>query len=129
MTGYHIFQFRLYMLRFSHRTHDSPVPHVIVCHLLAIASKGTCKKPSAEQEVRQQIHDYKKYWDLIQNGAYYRLHTPGEDTEMAAWNFVSEDKKEALLNIVSLTTHANAPVSYVKCRGLTRRKYISAKRM
>lgn len=71
-----------------------------------------------KEEVRQQIHDYKKYWDLIQNGAYYRLHTPGEDTEMAAWNFVSEDKKEALLNIVSLTTHANVPVSYVKCRGL-----------
>lgn len=74
--------------------------------------------PEEKEAVRQQIRDYKKYWDLIHNGDYYRLHTPGKDTEMAAWNFVSKDKKEALLNVVSLTTHANANVSYVKCKGL-----------
>lgn len=72
--------------------------------------------------VKKQILDYKRYWDLIQNGEYYRLHNPDEDREVAAWCFVSRDKSEALLNIVSLTTHANSPVSYVKCRGLDPKK-------
>lgn len=77
-----------------------------------------------KQEVKQQIADYKKYWNLIHNGRYYRLHTPGEDTETAAWCFVSRDQTEALLNVVSLTTHCNCPVTYVKCKGLeVRRRY------
>ena len=77
----------------------------------------------AEKEiVKQQIQDYKRYWNLIHNGKYYRLHNPQKDTKMAAWCFVSEDKKKALLNVVSLDTWGNAPVSYVKCRGLDPRK-------
>jgi alpha-galactosidase len=71
-----------------------------------------------KEAVRQQIKDYKKYWSLIHNGDYYRLHTPGKDTEMAAWCFVARDGSEALLNVVSLDAHFNAPVTYVKCRGL-----------
>lgn len=69
-------------------------------------------------EVREQIKDYKKYQELIYSGDYYRLHTPGKDTEMAGWAFVSEDKKEALLNIVSLDTHGNEPVNYIRLKGL-----------
>lgn len=76
------------------------------------------KVSEEELEIHSQIESYKKYWNLIQNGNYYRLHTPGEDLEMAAWNFASEDGGEALLNIVSLDTHCNSPVTYVRCRGL-----------
>lgn len=77
-----------------------------------------------KEEVKRQIADYKRYWDLIQNGDYYRLHTPKEDTDIAAWNYVSKDGTEALLNVVSLTAHANPPVFYVKCKGLVpQRKY------
>lgn len=75
-----------------------------------------------KREVKEQIESYKKYWNLIHNGQYYRLHTPNIDTEVAAWSFVSEDKKEALVNVVSLTTHGNAPVNYVKCKGLDEKK-------
>lgn len=71
-----------------------------------------------KEEVKQQIEDYKKYWNLIHNGTYYRLHNPLTNHEFAAWEFTSEDKNECLLNIVTLTTHANAPVNYVKCKGL-----------
>ncbi|MFA9463485.1 MAG: alpha-galactosidase [Velocimicrobium sp.] len=71
-----------------------------------------------KEEVRNQIKDYKKYWNLIHNGNYYRLHTPQEDTEVAAWMFATKDKKEGLLNLVSLDTHCNSPVNYVKCKGL-----------
>ena len=75
-----------------------------------------------KEAVKTQIESYKKYWNLIHNGEYYRLHNPNIHTEMAAWNFVSEDKKEALVNVVSLTTHGNAPVHYVKCKGLDENK-------
>ena len=69
-------------------------------------------------EVRGQIRDYKKYEHLILSGDYYRLHTPGKDTEAAAWAFVSKDQKEALLSIVSLDTHGNEPANYIRLRGL-----------
>lgn len=72
--------------------------------------------------VKKQITCYKKDWDLIHNGDYYRIHTPGED--IAAWNFAAKDKRKALLNIVTLRAHANAPISYVKCKGLdVKRRY------
>ena len=77
----------------------------------------------AEKEaVKEQIKDYKKYWNLIHNGLYYRLHNPNTNHEFAAWEFTTEDKRESLLNIVTLTTHANAPVNYVKCKGLNPKK-------
>lgn len=71
-----------------------------------------------KEEVKGQIQDYKKYWELIHNGTYYRLHDPEHDTENAAWCFVSEDRTKMLLSIVSLDAHGNAPTSYIRCRGL-----------
>lgn len=71
-----------------------------------------------KEEVRKQIRDYKTYWELIHNGSYYRLHDPEKDREAAAWCFVSRDRTEMLLNIVSLDAHGNAPISYIRCRGL-----------
>ena len=71
-----------------------------------------------KEQVKEQIADYKKYWNLIHNGLYYRLHTPGIDTEAAAWIFVAEDRSEALLNFVTLDTHCNSPELYIHCRGL-----------
>lgn len=70
------------------------------------------------EAIKKQIQDFKRYWHLIHNGDYYRLTTPGIDTEVAAWNFTAQDQSEALLNIVSLDTHCNSPVTYVKCKGL-----------
>lgn len=68
--------------------------------------------------VKQQIQDYKKYWDMIQNGRYYRLTSPFENTELAAWLFVGRDQREALLNVVTLATHCNAATEYVRLAGL-----------
>ncbi len=68
--------------------------------------------------VRQQIIDYKKYWSLIHNGLYFRLNDPLNHAEYAAWEFVADDQSEALLNVVTLDTHCNAPVSYVKLKGI-----------
>lgn len=69
--------------------------------------------------IREQIKTYKKYELLISQGDYYRLSNPFEDTH-SAWMFVSEDKKQALVNIVRLEVEANMPVTYIRLKGLKR---------
>ncbi|HIV40446.1 MAG TPA: alpha-galactosidase [Candidatus Mediterraneibacter guildfordensis] len=69
-------------------------------------------------EVREQVRMYKENEHLMLNGDYFRLHTPGKDTEAAAWAFVSKDKNEALVSIVSLDSHGNEPTTYIKIKGL-----------
>ena len=71
-----------------------------------------------KEEVKKQIALCKKYWDLTHEGKYYRLSNPTELSEYAAWQFASENKDEALLNVVTLQTHGNAPVNFVKLKGL-----------
>ncbi len=71
-----------------------------------------------KDEVKEQIQDYKKYWNLIHNGRYYRLHDPERDREAAAWEFVSGDGTEMLLNVVRLDAHGNAPINFIRCKGL-----------
>ena len=75
----------------------------------------------AEEEkdaVREQIRAYKKDGELIRGGDYYRLHTPGKDTEAAAWEFAGKDRRQALVSIVTLDKHGNAPTNYVRLRGI-----------
>ncbi|HEX3075816.1 MAG TPA: alpha-galactosidase, partial [Lachnospiraceae bacterium] len=68
--------------------------------------------------VKQQIADFHKYWEVIHNGDYYRLTSSLERKMYAAWQFVSKDRKEALLNVVTLETHGNASAQYVRLKGL-----------
>lgn len=70
-----------------------------------------------KEEVRRQVLEYRTYVSLIMNGDYYRLTNPQKD-ETASWLFVSEDKKEALLNAVMLKVHGNMTVNYVRLKGL-----------
>lgn len=69
--------------------------------------------------IREQIKTYKKYEMLISQGCYYRLSNPFAE-ELAAWMFVSEDKKQTLVNVVRLDVQGNMAISYVKLRGLKR---------
>ena len=71
-----------------------------------------------KQTVKEQIEAFKKYYDLIQNGDYYRLTDDGRKSPFVAWEFVSADKKEALLNVVVLRTKANPILNTVYARGL-----------
>lgn len=70
-----------------------------------------------QEEIKEQVKQYKKNREIIQNGSYYRLSNPFTDA-YAAWLFVSGDKGEAFLNIVMLENHSNMAVSYVKLKGL-----------
>ncbi|HIY02152.1 MAG TPA: alpha-galactosidase [Candidatus Blautia faecipullorum] len=71
-----------------------------------------------KEEVKRQIEAYKENWEIIHEGLYYRLTDPSKDPDAAAWSFVSRDGSEMFLNIVSMDVHSNAPVPYVRCRGL-----------
>lgn len=73
--------------------------------------------PAEKAEIREQIRDYKRHADLIQNGSYYRLSDPYE-AAYGAWLFVAQNQEEALLNVVMLEIHGNMTVSYVKLKGL-----------
>ncbi len=70
-----------------------------------------------KQELKEQIKIYRRYADLIQNGLYYRLNDPTVE-EVGAWEFVSEDRSEALFNAVVLHVHGNMTVNYVRLKGL-----------
>ena len=71
-----------------------------------------------KEEVKVQIEDFKKYYELIQRGDYYRLTDDGKTSNLVAWQFTSEDKKEALVNGVVLKTRANPVFITVYLKGL-----------
>lgn len=71
-----------------------------------------------KQLVRRQIEDFKRFWELIHHGEYYRLTNLMEPGEYAAWEFAAEDGGEALLNLVTLHTRCNPATEYVRLRGL-----------
>lgn len=70
-----------------------------------------------KEEVKAQIKRYKKYQPLIHNGKYYRLSNPLAD-EYAAWEFVSDDKSEALIHGVIFRTKPNSLRYVIKPRSL-----------
>lgn len=70
-----------------------------------------------KDKIREQIACYKKLAPLILNGRYYRLTDPFTN-EIAAWQYVSEDKGEILFNAVQLAVHGNMTPVYVRLKGL-----------
>ncbi len=71
-----------------------------------------------KHEIRNQIEDYKKNWELYTFGTLYRLMDhPGFGKEYA-WLLVSEKKDQAMLTYVLKNPSANAPVTYLRLRGL-----------
>ena len=67
-------------------------------------------------QIRQQIRTYHRLEELIRHGAYYRL--TEADMPCTCWEFVSEDRREALVSIVITEMEANAPFPFVKLKGL-----------
>lgn len=76
-----------------------------------------CSRPEKD-EIKSQISDFKKYYWLIQKGVYYRLSNSSFNDSFEAWSFVSEDKSEALVNLVMKDVHANGGLPSVLLKGL-----------
>lgn len=55
-------------------------------------------KLSCEEKelIQRQVKDYRKYYDIIHYGDFYRIVSPFENDRYAAWEYVSEDKREVL---------------------------------
>jgi alpha-galactosidase len=74
--------------------------------------------PEEEKIISQQVAQYKAHWNLIQTGDYYRLSdafTPGPYT---AWAHVSADRRQALVSVVTGSTHAAQPFLALRLKGL-----------
>ncbi len=70
-----------------------------------------------KNQIKEQVACYRKVMPLIQDGRYYRLTNPFTD-EVAAWQYVSEDKKEVLFHAVQIEIHGNMTPLYVPLKGL-----------
>ena len=69
-------------------------------------------------QIRRQIGEYRRFQPLIANGTYYRLGELDGTDDFEAWMFVSKDRSEALVNVVSRHPRANGPFPFVRLRGL-----------
>ncbi len=69
-----------------------------------------------KQAVREQILRFKKYAPLIHGGKYYRLTNPLEQN-ISAWEYVSDDRSEALVHAVIFRTEPNMIRYRLKLRG------------
>ena len=106
--------------------------HVSACSRTGIATRGNValwgtfgyemdprKLTDKEREiVHTQVKEYHKYYDLIHYGDLYRLIAPTENPYYAVWEFVSPDKKEALLTKVTVKCDQTTRRLVVKLRGL-----------
>ncbi len=70
-----------------------------------------------KESIKDQVRIFKKYYDLIQRGLYYRLSEIGEEP-YTAWESVSEDGSEALLSLVVSDTQPNQALINLKLKGL-----------
>ena len=70
-----------------------------------------------KEEIKEQIVQFKKHYDLIQNGLYYRL-TEIKKDYYEAWEFAAEDGSEALLNVVATDVQPNPALMHIRLKGL-----------
>jgi alpha-galactosidase len=71
-----------------------------------------------KEEVKEQVETYKRNYDLINMGDYYRLTSPYENKDFTSWQFVSSDKTKSLLNVIYHQSHGNSNFHIVLLRGL-----------
>ena len=71
-----------------------------------------------KQAIRAQIVRYRKAEALVRRGNCYRLTDPRDNRRIAAWQFVSEDGRESLLNVVVTHPEANPRPLHLRLKGL-----------
>lgn len=76
-----------------------------------------CLTGEEKAEVAEQVRKYKGYRKLIHDGRYYRLSNPFADG-MSAWSWVSEDRKQALVQGVIFRAVPNSLRRRVRLTGL-----------
>jgi alpha-galactosidase len=67
--------------------------------------------------VREQVAEYHKNYSLVHTGDLYRLISPFENPYLAAWQLVSEDRRESLITLVTLRAQPRRNL-IIRARGL-----------
>lgn len=73
--------------------------------------------------IRKQVAEYKQCQEMIHNGDYYRLTSPFENRLYTAWQFVTRDQSESLVQLVITEIEGNSVVISVRLKGLDETKY------
>lgn len=73
--------------------------------------------------IKKQIIFFKKHWDLIHKGSFYRLESPvipskKNVNDLLSWMVVSEDKKQAMVGVYQILTKPSPNVQRIYLRGL-----------
>ena len=77
-----------------------------------------------KEEIKRQILEFKKHYDLIQYGEYFRLQGPFEETKYyTVWEVAREDGSEAIVASVRNRNEAGLIHEIVKLKGLIPDKY------
>lgn len=77
-----------------------------------------------KQEIKRQIVEFKEYYDLIQNGEYFRLVSPYDQNKFyTVWEVAKNDKSEALVAAVRHDMEAGFIHEVVKVKGLDPNAY------
>ena len=72
-----------------------------------------------KSEIQRQIIEFKKHYDLIQYGEYYRLQGPFDETKYyTVWEVAKEDGSEAIVASVRNRNEAGLVHEIVKLKGL-----------
>ena len=70
-----------------------------------------------KNEIKAQVENYKKYYDLINKGDNYRVVSPYENGTYCAWEYVSEDKTKVIFTLVFNRAEPNQGI-IIRFKGL-----------
>lgn len=113
-------------------SHVSAVPNEHTSHSAPLETRGTVAMsgtfgyemdpgkvtPEEKKVIARQMETFKEHYALIQWGDYYRLTDPFQDTPYTAWEQVSEDRREALVSVVTGAAHAAPAFQTLRLKGL-----------
>ena len=68
--------------------------------------------------IKEQVAQYKRCWELVQKGDYYRLTDPFRNPLFNAWEHVTPDRRCALVSVVTGTTYAAPAYMTLRLKGL-----------
>ena len=69
-------------------------------------------------ECAQYTALFRKYYNVITYGDYYRLTNPFTNTRYCAWEHIAKDKSECLLTAMTYDAYPQEHTVYIKPRGL-----------
>ena len=80
-----------------------------------------CYVHMSEEEIRICTHQtmlFRKYYDLIAFGDYYRLSDPFSNTRYTAWEHVAKDGSAALITVIIMDSYPSDAQLYICPKGI-----------